>query len=443
MKKPRNILWLIVMIAVLAVFVDLPSEISINWQIGKWRIERKLERPPLNMTLGPFKFKRDLNVKEGLDLAGGSHLVFQAQTGNVPSGDRDRALEAAKEIIDRRVNFFGVSEPIVQTSKTESDYRIIVELPGVQDVDEAVGLIGQTAQLTFREEEASPSAEATGSALLFGPFTKLTDLTGKHLRRSEVTFDSNTSKPQVSLEFSPDGATLFEEITKRNVGKPVAIFLDDQLVSAPQVNEIISGGEAVINGDFTVEEAKKLSIQLNAGALPLPLKIIEQRNIGATLGQESLRKSLIAGLIGLGTVVLFMIFYYGRMGIFASLALLIYTLSVMAIFKLIPVTLTLAGIAGFILSIGMAVDANILIFERMREELRWGKTRHVAVELGFSRAWTSIRDSNVSSLITCAILYYFGTGIVRGFALTLALGIMISMFSAIIVTRTFLRIANK
>lgn len=465
MEKPKKILWVIILLTLAAAFIDLPSQIPINLEIGKWKFEKRFERPPLKLALGPLKFKRDLNIKEGLDLAGGSHLVFQADMEKLSSADRDRALASAREIIERRVNFYGVSEPVVQTSKSKDDYRVIVELAGVQNVDEAINLIGRTAQLTFREEEASPSSlrssgqapsassaaslqaearlsdgQATESARLFGPFTKLTDLTGKDLKRSEVKFNPNTSEPEVGLEFSSEGAKLFEEITKRNVGKQVAIFLDNQLISAPRVNEVISGGEAVISGDFTVDQAKNLSIQLNAGALPAPLKIIEQRNIGATLGQKSVAQSLIAGLIGLGTVVAFMFLYYGKLGLFADLALLVYTLLTLALFKLIPVTLTLAGVAGFILSIGMAVDANILIFERMKEELRWGKNRQAAVELGFSRAWSSIRDSNVSSLLTCAILYYFGTGIVRGFAFTLALGILVSMFSAIIVTKNFLRV---
>lgn len=456
MKKPRKLFWLIIVFTFIAVFVDLPSEIPINLTLGKWKIEKTFHRRQVDFSLGPWRLKRDLNIKEGLDLAGGSHIVFQADMANTPSGDRDRALEGAKDVIERRVNYYGVSEPLIQTSKTANDYRILVELPGIQNINEAIDLIGQTAQLTFREEEATPSAssgqapsvstpqaEATGSALLFGPFTKLTPLTGKHLQRSQVTFNQKTGEPQVSLEFNSEGARIFEDITKKNVGKPVAIFLDNQLISAPRVNDVISGGEAVITGNFVIDEAKKLSIQLNAGALPVPLKIIEQRNIGATLGRQSVDKSLVAGLVGLGTVAFFMVAYYGWLGLFADIALLIYTLLVLALFKLVPVTLTLAGIAGFILSIGMAVDANILIFERMKEELRWKKPKPVAVELGFSRAWSSIRDSNSSSLITCAILYYFGTGIVRGFALTLALGILVSMFSAIIVTRTFLRLVNR
>ena len=439
MRKPRLFLLAILFLTLAAAFIDFPEKLPFKISVGKFKLEQTLSRPPLNFTLGPLRIARDTSIREGLDLAGGTHIVFRADMENIGSGDRDRALESAREVIERRVNFYGVSEPVVQTSKTSGDYRILVELPGITNVDEAIDLIGKTAQLSFREEEATPSAEATASAYLFGPFTKKTDLTGKDLRRSNVEFDPNTGEPQVSLEFNSDGAKLFEEITKRNVGKQVAIFLDDQLVSAPRVNEVIAGGNAVITGDFTVDEAKRLSIQLNAGALPAPLEIIEQRNIGATLGQASVKKSILAGLIGLGIVAAFMLANYGWLGFFADLALLIYTLLVLALFKLIPVTLTLAGIAGFILSIGMAVDANILIFERTREELRAGKSLALAVEEGFSRAWLSIRDSNVSSLITSLILFALGTQSVKGFALTLGLGIILSMFSAITVTRTFLR----
>ena len=248
----------------------------------------------------------------------------------------------------------------------------------------------------------------------------------------------------MAIEFTPEGASKFAEITKRNVGKPVAIFLDDQLVSAPTVQQEIIGGNAVITGQFTTEEAKNLSIQLNAGALPVPIKILEQRSIGPTLGQESINKSFIAGGIGLVIIALYMIFSYGILGLIADLALMIYALFVFAIFKtglfiLPPFTLTLAGIAGFILSIGMAVDANILIFERMKEEVRWGKSKKIALELGFNRAWSSIWASNVSSLMTAAILYGFGTSVVKGFAITLAIGVLVSMFTAIVISRTFLR----
>jgi preprotein translocase subunit SecD len=270
-----------------------------------------------------------------------------------------------------------------------------------------------------------------------------TPLTGGDLKQAAVVFDPNSGKPQVELTFTPAGAKKFADITKRNVGKILAIALDEQLVQAPRVNEAIFGGSAVITGDFSTDEAKVLQIQLNAGALPVSLSVLEQHAIGATLGQESLQKSLVAGVLGFFVIVLFMIFLYGRLGVIASLALIVYALIVLALFRLIPVTLTLAGIAGFILSIGIAVDANILIFERMKEEMRLGKSRAMAIDIGFSRAWLSIRDSNIASLITSAILYYFGTGIVKGFAFTLALGVLVSMFSAIFVTRMLLKVFYK
>lgn len=438
MKNPRLLIWFIILLTLLVAFVNLPKSISLKFQIGKFWVDKVLRRPQVNFSFGPLKLRREIDFKLGLDLAGGAHLVFQAEIGGVEEKDRDRALEAAREVIERRINFYGLAEPLIQTAKVGNDYRIIVELAGVKDLDLAIDLIGKTAQLDFREAEVFPSQES--AQIPWEVLTKSTGLTGKHLVRSQVQFDPATGNPQVGLEFSQEGTKLFTEITRRNVGQPVAIFLDNQLISAPRVNEVISGGQAVITGNFSVEEAKKLSIQLNAGALPIPLKIIEQRSVGATLGQTSVQKSLFAGMIGLLLVVIFMLVSYGLRGLLADFALIIYALLVLALFKLIPVTLTLAGIAGFILSVGMAVDANILIFERTKEEKRWGKNQAIAQELGFSRAWNSIRDSNVSSLITCAILYYFGTGPVRGFALTLALGILVSMFSAIIVTRTLLRL---
>lgn len=369
-------------------------------------------------------------------------MVLAADMKEVSEKDRDDALESAKTIIERRVNLFGVSEPVIQSSKTAGEYRILVELPGVTDVSQALNLIGKTAQLDFREsQEASSSATLSGTIQSF----KKTGLTGKELKRASVTFSPQTSKPEVSLEFNGEGAKKFEEITGRNVQRPMAIFLDDELITNPPpvVREKITGGNAVISGEFTTKEANNLAIQLNAGALPTPIKVIEQRNVGPTLGAESVQKSLIAGAIGLGLVAVFMIVYYGFSGFLATLALILYTGIVFGLFKLIPVTLTLAGIAGFILSIGMAVDANVLIFERIREEIRWGKGKQAAIDLGFNRAWSSIRDSNVSSLITASILFWLGTGQVRGFALALSVGILVSMFSAITVTRTLLRFVYK
>ncbi len=386
-----------------------------------------------------------------MDLEGGTSITLKADMKGIGVNQRLDALESAKTVIERRVNFFGVSEPVVQTAVGTNDYRIIVELPGVSDVNQAVQLIGTTAQLTFWEEGASGSAKlasSSASTLPLGMTTLYTNphktnLTGNDLQQTSVTFDSNTGSPQVNLVFTSDGAKKFEAITQRNVNKRVSIVLDNQIVEAPQVNQVISGGNAVITGGFTTDAAKAISVQLNAGALPVPLSVLQENTIEASLGIASLNKSLFAGLIGFIIIVIFMITLYGRLGVIASFALVLYTVFVLAIFKLIPITLTLAGIAGFILSIGMAVDANILIFERMREELRRGKTQDVAIELGFSRAWASIRDSNVSSIITSCILYYFGTGIVRGFAVTLAIGVLISMFSAIVVTRTFLRMVYK
>ena len=404
----------------------------------------------------PF-FNREINtfagnfpLKLGLDLQGGTQLVLETKMDKIDLADRDNALESAKDVIERRVNLFGVSESVIQTSKVGDSRRILVDLPGIKNASEAANLVGKTAQLEFRELPASPSADSTASGALEVFNAVPTGLTGKDLKRAKVVFSQGGSKtgPEVSIEFSSEGANKFAEITKRNVGKPLAIFLDEEYISAPTVQQEILGGNAVISGNFTTDEAKSLSVQLNAGALPVPIEIIEQRVIGPSLGAESVKASVVAGIIGLVTVVLYMAFYYGFWGLIADLALLIYTLFVLAIFKtglflIPPITLTLPGIAGFILSIGMAVDANILIFERMKEELSWGKSRRQALELGFSRAWSSIRDSNISSLITAAILYSIGTGLVRGFAITLAIGVLVSMFTAIFVTRTILRLFVK
>lgn len=428
----RFLIYLIAILTVLAVYIDLPKETRLNFRLGNLKIDQTFSRPALTL---PF-FSRDLEIKKGLDLAGGTRLVLQADMSAVSPSDRDSALESLKGIIERRVNLFGVSEPVIQTAKTGGDYRVIVELAGVTDVTQATELVGKTAELTFRE--ATASAEATSSA--FGPFTVPTNLSGKDLKLAKPAFKQDTGEPIIELTFSSDGAKKFEEITKRNLNKQLAIFLDNQILMAPTIQTVISGGQAIISGSFTTAQTKEFAILLNSGALPAPVKIIEQRTVGATLGQDSINKSLVAGAVGLGVVALFMVANYGKLGLFADLSLVIYSLLVLALFKLIPVTLTLAGIAGFILGIGMAVDANILIFERMKEELRWGKNLLAATELGFSRAFPSIRDSNASSLITCVILYWFGTGPVRGFAVTLAIGILVSLFTAVTVTRTFLRL---
>lgn len=406
-----------------------------EWQVGGTVIRR----PAFDFNIGGKRFVKDLDIKQGLDLQGGTHVVLKADMSSIPAEDRPTALESAKTIISRRVDLFGVSEPVVQTSVLEDDYRIIVELPGVKNVDQALDLIGQTALLQFLE--LPPTATDTANLADFVP----TSLTGKHLKRAITEFQNGQTV--VSLQFNDEGTKLFGEITTRNIGKPVAIFIDGMPITVPQVNEAIITGQAQISGQFSLDEAKALTVQLNAGALPVPIEIIEQKNIGATLGQDSVQKSLRAGVVGLLMVMVFMILVYGWLGFLADLALVVYAILTLALYKLIPVTLTLPGLAGFILSVGMAVDSNILIFERMKEELRMGKPWRTAMELGFGRAWDSIKDANVATLTTAFILFnpldwpfLVTSGLVRGFALTLSLGILISLFTGIIVTRTFLRI---
>jgi preprotein translocase subunit SecD len=448
-----HFIFIILLFAVTIAF-NIPKQ-KVNWNLWGYKIE----------SIGGYSlFGRNMDIKQGLDLQGGVQVTLQADMNGIAQADRNNALESARNVIDRRVNLYGVSEPVIQSSNAGNDYRIIVELPGVADVNEALNLIGRTAKLEFREiDESTPSATATDSAAIQDEFSGLdastaamlreyvarqprykpTALTGKELKRAEVAFDQRTSEPQVSLEFKDEGAKLFGELTTKYVGKSIAIYLDGELVSAPTVNTPILDGKAVITGNFTLPQAQQLATQLNAGALPVPVKVIEQRTIGATLGNQSIEKSIVAGAVGLSVVALFMIALYRLQGLLAVIALILYTLLTLVIFRFVPVTLTLAGIAGFILSIGMALDANILIFERMREEIRWGRSKRDALRLGFDRAWSSIRDSNVSSLITCAILYGFGTGLIRGFALTLALGVIVSMFTAITVSRTLLRMIYK
>ncbi len=456
MKNPRFLFWFIIILTILAVLVDFPPAFTISYESPKLplinksiQIHKTISGFRPNFFIGSYRFQKEFPFRRGLDLEGGTSITLKADMKDVPQEKRSDALDGAKNVIEKRINFLGVSEPVIQTSIIKDEHRIIVELPGVTDINQAVGLIGTTAQLSFWVEGASGSAKVLDEISLPAGITnifqnpKKTDLTGKDLQNSAVTFDSNTGQPQVQLSFSNDGQKKFAKITQDNVGKIVAIVLDNQVIQAPRVNEPILNGAAVISGGFSTQQAKTLSIQLQAGALPVPLSILEQHTVGATLGNESLQKSLFAGILGFVIIVIFMSSLYGKLGMLASFSLVLYTIFVLAVFKVIPVTLTLAGIAGFILSIGMAVDANILIFERMREEFRSGRSFPVAIELGFARAWTSIRDSNISSIITSLVLIYFGTGIVRGFAITLLIGVLVSMFSAIIVTRTFLRLVYK
>lgn len=398
----------------------------------------------------------------GLDLLGGTHLVYKAdlavpvptlptvetesrgtdaQRVAVQHRDRDdEAMEGVRDVIERRVNAFGVSEPLVQV---EGKDRLVVELAGIKDISEAIRKIGETPFLQFKEErpkagrQAILDAQGKGERLTEDPYFVDTALTGKYLTRAQVAFGDGVGA-QVSLQFNGEGARIFEELTKKNLGKPLAIYLDGQPISIPIVQTEIADGSAVISGNFTVKQAKELATRLNAGALPVPITLISQQSIGASLGHDSLAKSLKAGIFGLIAVAVFMLLFYRLSGLASVLALIIYTVVVLAIYKLIPITLTLAGIAGFILSLGMAVDANVLIFARMREELKEGKSLNSAFQEGFRRAWLSIRDSHVTTLLGALVLYLFTTSIVKGFALTLGIGVLMSLFSAITVTRSFL-----
>ncbi|MEI7620420.1 MAG: protein translocase subunit SecD [Candidatus Falkowbacteria bacterium] len=517
---------------------------------------------------------KDIPFRQGLDLLGGSQLIYEADVTALPEAEKNTALEGVREVIERRINIFGVSEPVVQVNKTmNGDYRIIAELAGIKDVKEAIKMIGETPLLEFKEKDDSAVATTNVDTKKLAEVNKLssdqakkvldqavkgedfvalaktnnpassvgvgedaltvgaendgdlgwitedvnpdlvkpvkslvkgqvyknlittkdsyhvvkledkrlradkktmeyhlrdisfqiytasdiaaatansadanwknTKLTGKHLKRAVVNFNPNDGAPEVSLEFNDEGSKLFEEITARNINKQVAIFLDGYPISVPNVNEKITGGKAAISGTFTAQEAKLLAQRLNTGALPVPISLVSQQTVGASLGQQSVDNSVKAGLFGLAVIALFMIFFYRLPGLLSVLALVIYGFISLAVFKLWPVTMTLTGMAGFILSIGMAVDANILIFERLKEELRNGKDLGKAIEDGFSRAWPSIRDSNFTTMIVCFVLIEFSTTAIKGFAITLLLGVIISMFTAIFVTRNFLKLMSN
>jgi len=425
----------------------------------------------IDINLGPIHIAKEIKVHEGLDLQGGLQVLLQAKTPDgQPPAPED--LEATRFIIENRVNGLGVSEPLIQIQGGD---KIVVELPGVTDPDAAIKTFGQTGRLEFVDagdtvlspgqkvqttypnlwpvpaDQLTAASPITGTSAISGT-TQATEpkfatvVTGEHLRTADLAFQQTTNAPLVSFTLTPDGAKRFSEYSSKNIGKILAIVLDGEVISAPRINGVISD-QGQIEGQFTREEANSLVLQLKYGALKVPLEVINTRTVGPTLGQDSVHRSVLAGLVGLLAVAVFMISYYRLPGVVATLALLIYGVITFALFKLIPVTLTLPGIAGFILSIGMAVDANILIFERMKEELRNGKRLRNAIEAGFSRAWPSIRDSNLSTLITCLILFWFGSqfgaSIVKGFALTLALGVIVSMFTAITVTRTFLRLTRR
>lgn len=369
-------------------------------------------------------------TKLGLDLVGGSRLVLEAQTTDTVAKITPEMMDSLRFAIENRVNKLGVAETVVQQT---GDKRLLVEIPNVSDLSKAKEFLGETAALEFKKE---------GTPINGQPVWLSTGLSGKDLSKALLNTSQN-GQWVVDLQFNDKGTRKFADLTQKLVGKPMAIFFNGELQSAPVIREAIIGGNAQISGGdngFQYEEAKKMVDLLNAGALPVPAKIIEENTVGPTLGADSIQKSKMAGIVGLGIVMLFMIAFYKLPGLIADIALICYSIILFALFKTIPVTLTLAGIAGFILSIGMAVDANILIFERTKEELKAGRTLFTAINAGFDRAFTSIFDSNMSTIITCIILYMLGTSVVKGFALTLAFGVMVSMFSAITITKNIMHL---
>ena len=382
----------------------------------------------------------------GLDLSGGAQLVYRADLSAIPASDVADSLAALRDTIERRVNLFGVAEPIVQTETSGvfaegKEERLIVELPGVTDTKEAIRLLGETPVLEFRMLKGGADENLELTPENIPALFESAILTGRHLKSAQLQFNQGAgalSEPVVVINFDSAGKQIFADVTRDNVGRVFGIFLDGVAISTPVIREAIPDGSAVISGSFTPESAKELARNLNFGALPVPVQLIGTQTVSGTLGSEAVARGIWAGLWGVGLVALFMVLWYRVPGVLAVFALFLYVVVVLALFKLIPVTLTAAGIAAFILSIGMAVDANILIFERTREELASGKTAAEAIREGFHRAWPSIRDSNISSMITAVILFWFGTSLIKGFALVFGLGVLVSMLTAITVSRTFL-----
>ena len=433
-SRDIRLLILIVVVAALAIWISIPTN------------------PGIHISLGGARFDREIKISQGLDLQGGMQVLLEPDLPTDQAVDT-QAMEAARGIVENRVNGLGVVEPVVQAV---GGRRVLVELPGIKDPEAAVATLKQTGLMEWVDAgsqylepgtkiktdfgtSAEPTPEVTPTEKIYH-----TVLTGRDLKTARVEFDRN-GLPVIAFELNPDGGKIFAQHTAQNVNRYLAIALDRVIISCPRINSTIPDGKGEITGQFTVDQAKAMVLQLRYGALPVPLKVVDSRAVGPSLGQDSIQKSIRAGTIGLAIVLLFMLIYYRLLGFLADLALIIYALVTLSLFKLIPVTLTLPGIAGFLVSVGMAVDANILIFERIREELRQGRTLERAIDSGFRRAWTSILDSNISTWITCGILYLFGSSfgatVVKGFAITLALGVLVSMFTAITVTRTFVRTA--
>ena len=437
-KNPTRRLFFVVLGTVIALFVALPGKISI---FGK-----ELVKQPLVIELGNISIIRDFELKLGLDLVGGSHFIFEANTQNLGEVEKEKAMSGLIEVVSQRINLFGVSEANIQRASFEGKDRLIVELPGVENPEEAKKLIGRTARLIFARLQ-EPEAPADGGQAQVQEVLVPTELTGADVASADVIFSQVDGSPAVGIEFTPEGAKKFEKLTEENVGKNLPILLDGSVISAPVVQEKITGTSAQISGSFTLEQAKQIAIQINAGSLPVEIELLEERIVGPTLGAESVQKSVEAGVIGVIAVMVFMAIIYGRLGIVADIGLVLFGVYTLALYKFIPVVLTLPGIAGFLLSVGMAVDANILIFERYREERERDASVAFSLETAFGRAWDSIRDANIATLVTAFVLanpfnwsFLHTSGPVRGFALTLALGIVISLFTGVFVSRNLLRI---
>lgn len=431
-KKNKN--WILVAGLILcvasAIFLDWPGGIQVT--IPKPKIGFQASAPFVS-----FKFdgnlidkKIDLDITKGLDIQGGSKLIYSIDMSKISEDERSDALDSLQKVIENRINAYGVSEPTIYTSVVGTEYRLTVELAGVSDIEAAKDLIGQTAELVFKTMDAS-TYEFVESGL-----------TGSDLTSASVAFDQTTNQPYVAIQFTSEGAEKFATLTANNIGSYIGIYLDDTLVSYPTVNEAITGGNAQISGDFTYTEARDLAIQLDAGRLPMPISLISEQTVEASLGQDSINRSVFAGILGIIVVCIFMIIYYRLLGVFSTIGLGIYLVLTIAIFKIIGVTLTMGGVAALVLSIGMSMETDVLVFERIREEMRNGRAFGYASKLGFNRAWTSIRDSNMVSLIICALLILAG-GSVRGFAIVLALGVVIGLITTFIGTRALISlIAN-
>lgn len=442
----RFILLIILVIVAAVIALPPPQEVS----LARFGLDRTiaLGSPQIDTVILGKPVSISFPFKQGLDIKGGIQVVLLADMSNIAEAERADALESARSIIQRRVDLYGISEPVVQTSRVGDEYRINVELPGVTDPAEALQLVGQTAQLEFLLLAPAPIEE--GASTSAGIVPTPVGITGKNLKTVGLSFDQQTNEPQVAFELDAEGKDAFATVTKEHTGETLGIFIDGSPIMLPTIQTPILDGRAVITGQFTVDEAKQLSIQLKAGALPVPISVLQQRSIGASLGQESVRASVAAGVLGLICVMVFMVLIYGWQGVLATLALCMYAVLTVAIYKIMGVTLSLPGIAGLLLTIGMAVDANILIFERIKEETRAGKPAGLAMELGFGKAWDSIKDANVATILTALVLinpfnfsFLNSSGMVRGFGITLLIGVLLGLFTGVFVTRTLLRIFLK